>query len=474
MVQNMSCKIYMDHAATTEMLPQVRKAMEPYLMEEYGNASTSYEMGRRTREALEGAREQIAMLIKAKPEEIFFTSGGSESDNWVIKNVAAEKKEKGKHVITSKIEHHAVLRSCEYLEKLGYELTYLDVDAYGVIDLAQLREVLREDTTLVSVMTGNNEIGTIEPLDAVASMLRGTGTLFHTDAVQAIGQIPLSMNQLPVDYLSASAHKFHGPKGVGFLFVRKDRDLPSYIHGGSQENGRRAGTENVAGIVGMAKALEIAVEEMQVVRPRIVRLRNYFVERVLREIPQGRLNGHPHKRLPGNVNFSFEGIDATSLLVLLEEDGICASAGSACNTGQILTCSGINLDLVSLLYEQRNVYVCTCLNSSRLGSTCSGISLESRLCLCNLKFYEKRWLYCKYIALVRTDLNHLVLLNKLQCITDTVLCQVNLVISLYIHEMIEIIIGIQILHVLTINVSSRTLLCRTECLFYYTTTDDIF
>mgnify|MGYP003181418214 CR=1 FL=1 len=230
MVQNMSCKIYMDHAATTEMLPQVRKAMEPYLMEEYGNASTSYEMGRRTREALEGAREQIAMLIKAKPEEIFFTSGGSESDNWVIKNVAAEKKEKGKHVITSKIEHHAVLRSCEYLEKLGYELTYLDVDAYGVIDLAQLREVLREDTTLVSVMTGNNEIGTIEPLDAVASMLRGTGTLFHTDAVQAIGQIPLSMNQLPVDYLSASAHKFHGPKGVGFLFVRKDRDLPSYIH----------------------------------------------------------------------------------------------------------------------------------------------------------------------------------------------------------------------------------------------------
>ena len=230
------------------------------------------------------------------------------------------------------VETSAYIR--KYLEKLGYELTYLDVDAYGVIDLAQLREVLREDTTLVSVMTGNNESGTIEPLDAVASMLRGTGTLFHTDAVQAIGQIPLSMNQLPVDYLSASAHKSHGPKGVGFLFVRKDRDLPSYIHGGSQENGRRAGTENVAGIVGMAKALEIAVEEMRVVRPRIVRLRNYFVERVLREIPQGRLYGHPHKRLPGNVNFSFEGIDATSLLVLLEEDGICASAGSACNTGQ--------------------------------------------------------------------------------------------------------------------------------------------
>ena len=334
MVQNMSCKIYMDHAATTEMLPQVRKAMEPYLMEEYGNASTSYELGRRAREVLEGARESIAWRIGAKPEEIFFTSGGSESDNWVIKNVAGEKKEKGKHVITSKIEHHAVLHSCEYLERLGYELTYLDVDAYGMVDLAQLRESLREDTTLVSVMAGNNEIGTLEPLESIAAILRGSGTLFHTDAVQAVGQIPLRMSQLPVDYLSASAHKFHGPKGVGFLFVRKDRDLPSFIHGGGQEKGKRAGTENVAGIVGMAKALEIAVEEMHVVRPRLVRLRNYFAERVVREIPGARLNGHPHKRLPGNVNFSFSGIDATSLLVLLEEEDICASAGSACNTGQ--------------------------------------------------------------------------------------------------------------------------------------------
>lgn len=334
MVQNMSCRIYMDHAATTEMLPQVRKAMEPYLMDEYANPSTSYETGRKTREVVEGAREKIAGLIGAQPEEIFFTSGGSESDNWVVKNVAAEKKAQGKHVITSKIEHHAVLRSCEYLEKLGYELTYLDVDANGIVDLAQLKGALREDTTLVSVMTGNNEIGTIEPLDAIASMLRGTQTLFHTDAVQAVGQIPLRMYQLPVDYLSASAHKFHGPKGVGFLFVRKDRDLPSFIHGGSQERGKRAGTENVAGIVGMAKALELSVEEMPRVRPGLVRLRNYFTERVLREIPQSRLNGHPHKRLPGNVNFSFAGIDATSLLVLLEEDGICASAGSACNTGQ--------------------------------------------------------------------------------------------------------------------------------------------
>ena len=324
----------MDHAATTEMLPEVREAMEPYLREEYGNASTSYEMGVRMHDVLEGARAKIARVIDAQPEEIFFTSGGSESDNWVIKNVAGEKKHIGKHIITTKIEHHAILRSCQYLESLGYEVTYLDVDDYGLVRAEDVANALRDDTTLVSVMTGNNEIGTIEPIAEIGAFLRTKGIAFHTDAVQAVGQIPLSMSRIPVDYLSASAHKFHGPKGVGFLFVRKDRDLPSYIHGGSQENGRRAGTENVAGIVGMAKALEIAVEEMQVVRPRIVRLRNYFVERVLREIPQGRLNGHPHKRLPGNVNFSFEGIDATSLLVLLEEDGICASAGSACNTGQ--------------------------------------------------------------------------------------------------------------------------------------------
>lgn len=330
----MSCRIYMDHAATTEMLPEVREAMEPYLREEYGNASTSYEMGVRMHDVLEDARAKIARVIDAQPEEIFFTSGGSESDNWVIKNVAGEKKHIGKHIITTKIEHHAILRSCQYLESLGYEVTYLDVDDYGLVRAEDVANALRDDTTLVSVMTGNNEIGTIEPIAEIGAFLRTKGIAFHTDAVQAVGQIPLSMSRIPVDYLSASAHKFHGPKGVGFLFVRKDQDLPSFIHGGSQERGKRAGTENIAGIVGMAEALSIAAHEMPYTRNRLIRLRNYFVERVRHEIPQSRLNGHPYKRLPGNVNFSFAEIDATALLVLLEEEEICASAGSACNTGQ--------------------------------------------------------------------------------------------------------------------------------------------
>ena len=324
----------MDHAATTEMLPEVREAMEPYLREEYGNASTSYEMGVRMHDVLEDARAKIARVIDAQPEEIFFTSGGSESDNWVIKNVAGEKKHIGKHIITTKIEHHAILRSCQYLESLGYEVTYLDVDDYGLVRAEDVANALRDDTTLVSVMTGNNEIGTIEPIAEIGAFLRTKGIAFHTDAVQAVGQIPLSMSRIPVDYLSASAHKFHGPKGVGFLFVRKDQDLPSFILGGSQERGKRAGTENIAGIVGMAEALSIAAHEMPYTRNRLIRLRNYFVERVRHEIPQSRLNGHPYKRLPGNVNFSFAGIDATALLVLLEEEEICASAGSACNTGQ--------------------------------------------------------------------------------------------------------------------------------------------
>lgn len=324
----------MDHAATTEMLPEVREAMEPYLREEYGNASTSYEMGVRMHDVLEDARAKIARVIDAQPEEIFFTSGGSESDNWVIKNVAGEKKHIGKHIITTKIEHHAILRSCQYLESLGYEVTYLDVDDYGLVRAEDVANALRDNTTLVSVMTGNNEIGTIEPIAEIGAFLRTKGVAFHTDAVQAVGQIPLSMSRIPVDYLSASAHKFHGPKGVGFLFVRKDQDLPSFIHGGSQERGKRAGTENIAGIVGMAEALSIATHEMPYTRNRLIRLRNYFVERVRHEIPQSRLNGHPYKRLPGNVNFSFAGIDATALLVLLEEEEICASAGSACNTGQ--------------------------------------------------------------------------------------------------------------------------------------------
>lgn len=324
----------MDHAATTEMLPQVKEAMEPYLLEEFGNASTAYGMGQEAKKAIEDSRKRIAEIMGAQPEEIYFTSGGSESDNWVIKNVAGENKERGKHLITSKIEHHAVLRSCQYLEQLGYELTYLDVDSYGLVRVEDVLSALREDTTLVSIMMGNNEIGTIEPIGQIGEALRKRGIAFHTDAVQAVGQIPLSLGRLPVDYLSASAHKFHGPKGVGFLYMRKDKALNSFIHGGSQEKGKRAGTENVAGIVGMAEALSISVKEMYKVRPRLIRLRNYFVERLMHEITEIRLNGHPYKRLPGNVSISIRGVDATSLLVLLEEDGICASAGSACNTGQ--------------------------------------------------------------------------------------------------------------------------------------------
>jgi cysteine desulfurase len=308
--------------------------MEPFLSENYGNASTAYELGRESREAIERSRERIAHVIDARTEEIFFTSGGSESDNWVIKNVAGEKKSLGKHIITSAIEHHAVLNSCEYLESLGYDLTYINVDEKGMVHPAEVVAKVREDTTLVSIMTGNNEVGTIEPISIIGDELKKRHIAFHTDAVQAVGQIPLSMQRLPVDFLSASAHKFHGPKGVGFLYVRKNQDLPSFIHGGSQERGKRAGTENVAGIVGMAEALYISSREMYESRPRITRLRNYMIRRVMREISDVRLNGHPIQRLPGNANFSFKGVDATSLLILLEEDGIFASAGSACNTGQ--------------------------------------------------------------------------------------------------------------------------------------------
>ena len=328
-------RVYADQAATTSLSKTALEAMLPWMTENFGNPSALYEEGRTARDAVETAREKIAHLLHAKAKEIYFTSGGTEADNWALQMAAAAGARIGKkHIIVSAIEHHAVLNPAKSLERQGFRVTYLPVTPEGLVLPEALEAAICPDTALVSVMYANNEVGTIQPVEELAAICRMHGVWFHTDAVQAAGHVEIDLTKLQADFLSVSAHKFHGPKGVGFLFVRKDRDLPSYIHGGSQENGKRAGTENVAGIVGMAKALEIAVEEMQVVRPRIVRLRNYFVERVLREIPQGRLNGHPHKRLPGNVNFSFEGIDATSLLVLLEEDGICASAGSACNTGQ--------------------------------------------------------------------------------------------------------------------------------------------
>lgn len=330
----MNQQIYLDNAATTRMAEAVRAEMEPYLSENYGNASTSYSIGMDAKNAMEKAREVIAETIQAKPEEIFFTSGGSESDNWAIKGVAGDNKEKGRHIITSTIEHHAVLNSCEYLEKLGYRVTYLKPDRYGVVSPEAVREAICPDTTLITIMFGNNEVGTIEPIMQIGRIAKEHQILFHTDAVQAYAQVPLSMIQYPVDMLSASSHKFHGPKGVGFLYVREGVNVPSFIHGGGQERGKRAGTENVAGIVGMGKAAELAHANMRRRVQKEIMLRNYMIERVLHEIPNSRLNGHHSMRLPGNVNFSFKGIEGGALLMLLEEDGICASGGSACNTGE--------------------------------------------------------------------------------------------------------------------------------------------
>lgn len=338
----MNNRIYLDHAATTDMLPEVSYAMEPYFIKKYGNASTTYELGREARTAVEKAREQIAVCIGAKPVEILFTSGGSESDNWAVKNIAGERKHFGRHIVTSKIEHHAILHSCEYLEELDYHLTYLDVKKDGIVDLSQLEELVKkhqwsneiqDKITLISIMYANNEIGTLQPIEEIGKLAHKNNIIFHTDAVQAVGQIPIVVDKMPIDLMSASAHKFHGPKGVGFLYLREGVPLDSFIHGGAQEKGKRAGTENVAGIVGMAKALTIATSEMARKQRELTNLRNYFAKRVQTEIPDVLLNGHGEKRLPGNLNFSFKDVSGTALLVLLEEAGIYASAGSACSAG---------------------------------------------------------------------------------------------------------------------------------------------
>ena len=313
--------VYLDNAATTRMAEEAEAAMQPYLVEKFGNASTAYGYGEEAQAAIAHAREVIAASLDARPSEIYFTSGGSEADNWAVKGVAEAYGKYGRHIITSRIEHHAVLNSCHYLEEQGYEVTYLDVDQNGMISLEQLEQAVREDTILISVMFGNNEVGTIEPVMQIGRFARDHQILFHTDAVQAYAQIPISMQQYHIDLLSASAHKFHGPKGVGFLYVRDGVTMPSFIHGGSQERGKRAGTENVPGIVGMGKAVELA-------------FCNYLIEKIMHEIKGVRLNGHPTNRLPGNVNVSFSGVDGASLLILLYEDGICASGGSACNTGE--------------------------------------------------------------------------------------------------------------------------------------------
>lgn len=330
----MKKEVYLDHAATTEVWPEVKAAMEPYLTDMYGNASTAYGLGTDARKALEQAREVIADIIAAKPEEIYFTSGGSESDNWAIKSLAGAGKYWGRHIITSQIEHHAVLNSCKYLEGLGYDITYLGVDREGIIDMNQLYQCITPYTTLITVMAANNEIGTIQPIAEIGAVARAHHIPFHTDAVQAVGQLPISVKNLPVDCLSASAHKFHGPKGVGFMYVNQALSIPAFIHGGSQERGKRAGTENVAGIVGMAKALQMAEWQRRKKTKNLERLRDYFIARIRAECGDVMVNGHLSKRLPGNVNVSFGGVEGAALLVLLEEEGICASAGSACNTGE--------------------------------------------------------------------------------------------------------------------------------------------
>lgn len=327
--------IYLDNAATTKTAPEVVEAMLPYFMENYGNPSTIYSLGSGAKKAVNQARRTIAAAIGAKQEEIYFTAGGSESDNWALKCAAEAYETKGKHIITTKIEHHAILHTCEYLEKKGFEVTYLGVDKDGLVDLEELKAAIRPDTILISVMFANNEIGTIEPIAEIGAIAREHGILFHTDAVQAFGQIPINVDELNVDMLSASGHKLNGPKGVGFLYIRSGLKLRSLIHGGAQERNRRAGTENVPGIVGLEAATTRALRIMEEKTAKETELRNYLIERIEKEIPYCRLNGHRTKRLPGNVNFSFLFIEGESVLIMLDMKGICASSGSACTSGSL-------------------------------------------------------------------------------------------------------------------------------------------
>lgn len=330
--------VYMDHAATTFIKPVVAESMTPFLKEYFGNPSSLYSIGREGKEAIETSREQLAKALEAKPEEIYFTSGGTESDNWAIKGTAFSGRKRGKHIITTSIEHHAVLYPCEYLEGQGFDVTYLPVDKYGLVDPAEVEAALREDTILISVMYANNEIGTIEPIQEIGKVAKEHDVLFHTDAVQAIGAVPLDMKQKhkDVDMLSLSSHKFYGPKGIGALFLREGTQIDNFIHGGGQERGKRAGTENVAGIVGMGKAIELATANIEEHNEIIIKMRDRLLSGVL-EIPNCRLNGHPEKRLPGNLNFSFEYIEGESLLLMLDQMGICSSTGSACSSGSLET-----------------------------------------------------------------------------------------------------------------------------------------
>ena len=327
--------IYLDNAATTKTRPEVVEAMFPYFTESYGNPSSVYTFSAKSKEAVTKAREIIADSLGVKSNEIYFTAGGSEADNWALVAAAEAYEAKGKHIITSKIEHHAILHTCEYLEKRGYEVTYLDVDENGVVKLDELKKAIRPDTILISIMFANNEIGTIEPIKEIGAIAKEHGILFHTDAVQAYGHVPISADEYNIDMLSASGHKINGPKGIGFLYIRKGVKIRSFIHGGAQERRRRAGTENVPGIVGFGKAVQLAMDEMEERTKKEVEMREYLMEKVLREVPFTRINGSRTSRLPNNINFAFQFIEGESLLIKLDMAGICGSSGSACTSGSL-------------------------------------------------------------------------------------------------------------------------------------------
>ena len=327
--------IYLDNAATTKVAPEVVEAMLPYFTENYGNPSSVYGFAAKNKEAITKQREIIANALGASKEEIYFTAGGSESDNWALKATAEAYKTKGNHIITTKIEHHAILHTAEYLAKQGYEITFLDVDEDGMVKIDELKAAIRPTTILISVMFANNEIGTIQPIREIGAIAKENGILFHTDAVQAFGQVPINVDDYHIDMLSASGHKLNGPKGIGFLYIRKGLKLRSFVHGGGQERKRRAGTENVPGIIGIGTATERAIRTMKERTARETELRDYLIERILDEVPYTRLNGHPSKRLPNNTNFSFRFIEGESLLIMLDMKGICGSSGSACTSGSL-------------------------------------------------------------------------------------------------------------------------------------------
>lgn len=332
---NMKKLIYLDNAATTKTSEEVVAAMLPYFTEYYGNPSSVYEFASESKKAVSNARRTIAETLGAQENEIYFTAGGSEADNWALKATAEAYQSKGKHIITTKIEHHAILHTAEYLEKRGFEITYIGVDENGVVKVDELEKAIRPDTILISVMFANNEIGTIQPIKEIGEIAKKHGVLFHTDAVQAYGQLPINVDELHIDMLSSSGHKLNGPKGIGFLYIRKGVKIRSFVHGGAQERKRRAGTENVPGIVGYGKAAEIAAKTMKERTAKEIELRDHLIDRVLAEVPYTRLNGHRTNRLPNNANFSFQFVEGESLLILLDNNGICGSSGSACTSGSL-------------------------------------------------------------------------------------------------------------------------------------------